>query len=155
MPSRVRMSCWAPVISVRWRKVPAGPAKVPDGDAAELAAQFRPGTPGGVLCDAGQQEGEPAQVDVSADPLLFPVVYGPEVDDLLHVAPAALDLQELPVAQRDVLGGHLRVGGAQQVLAVEVLLGPGLAGVDAQEAAGGDAQVAVQPGPGGDDAAQL
>ena len=115
-----------------------------DGDAVELAAQFGPGGVAGVLGDAGEQEGEPAQDDVGADPLLFPVVDRAEVDDLLHVSPAALDFQELPVAQGDVLGGHLRVGGAQEVLAVEVLLGPGLARVDAEQSAGGDAQVAVQ-----------
>jgi len=99
-------------------------------------------------------EGEPAEEDVGADAVLFPVEDGAEVDDLLYVAPAALDFEELPVADGDVLGGHLRVGGAQQVLAVEVLLGLRLRRVDAQEAAGGDAQVAVQAGPGGDDAAQ-
>jgi hypothetical protein len=65
------------------------------------------------------------------------------------------DFQELPVAQGDVLGAHLRVGRAQQVLVVEVLLGLRPGGVDPQEAAGGDAQVAVQPGPGGDDPAQF
>jgi hypothetical protein len=58
-----------------------------DGDLAELAAQFRPGVPGGVLGDAGRQEGEPAQDDVGADALFFPVVDRPQVDDLLEVAP--------------------------------------------------------------------
>ena len=58
-------------------------------------------------------------------------------------------------SQGDVLGGHLGIGGAQEVLAVEVLLGFGLGGVDAEQAAGSNAQVAVQPGLGGDDAAEL
>src|SRR5579864_7508848 len=69
-----------------------------DGDAVELAAQFGPGGCAGVLGDAGEQEGEPAEDDVGADPLLFAVVDGPQVDDLLHVPPAALDFQELLVA---------------------------------------------------------
>jgi hypothetical protein len=60
-----------------------------DGDAVELAAQFRPGAPGGVLGDAGEEQGEPAQEDVGADPLFQPVVDRAQVDDLLEVAPAA------------------------------------------------------------------
>ena len=50
---------------------------------------------------------------------------------------------------------QLRVGGAQQVLAVQVLLGLDPGRVDPQEPAGGDAQVPVQAGLGGDDSAQL
>ena len=91
------MAAWAGLILVRWRKVPAGPVKV-------LAAQFGPGLAAGALGDAGQEQREPAQDDVGADALFLAVVDGAQVDDLLHVAPAALDLQQLPVAQRDVLG---------------------------------------------------
>jgi hypothetical protein len=83
---------------------------------------------------------------VGADPLLFPVVDRAQVDDLLHVAPAALDFQELLVAEGDVPGGHLRVGGAQEVLAVEVLLGLRRPGIDAEQSAGGDPQAAFRPG---------
>ena len=50
------------------------------------------------------------------------VVDGPQVQDVFHVAPAALDLQQLLVAQRDVLGREVGVAGAEQVFAVEVLL---------------------------------
>jgi hypothetical protein len=81
---------------------------------------------------------------VGADALFEPVVDGPQVEDRLHVAPAALDFQELLVAGGDVLGAHLRVGAAQQVLAVEVLLGLRLRLVGAEQAAGGDAQEPVQ-----------
>src|SRR6185437_10080220 len=126
-----------------------------DLDPVELAAQLGPGGGAGVPGDAGEQQGEPAQDDVGADPLFLAVVDGPQVDDLLEVPPAALDFQQLLVAQGDVLGGHRRVGGAQQVLAVQVLLGLGLRCVDAEQAAGGDAQVPVQARPGGDDAAQF
>ena len=70
---------------------PGGAVEGADGDPVELAAQFRPGGAAGVLGDAGQEEGEPAEDDVGADALLFAVVDGAEVDDLLHVAPAALD----------------------------------------------------------------
>jgi hypothetical protein len=67
-----------------------------------------------------------------------------QVQDLLHVPPAAFDLEELLVAQRDVGGREVRVRAAQQVLPVQVGLGlaPGL--VDAQQPAGGDPQVPVQ-----------
>jgi hypothetical protein len=74
--------------------------------------------------------GEPAQQDVGADAFFEPVVDGAQVEDGFHVPPAALDFQQLLVAQRDVLG-DLRVGAAQQVLAVQVGFGGGLGLVDA------------------------
>ncbi len=55
----------------------------------------------------------------------------------------------------DVGGGEPGVGGAEQVLAVQVLFGFDGSGVGAQQPAGGDPQVAVQAGLGGDHAAQL
>jgi hypothetical protein len=75
--------------------------------------------------------------------------------DSLHVPPAAFDLQQLFVAQRDVFGGQVRVRAAQQVLPVQVRLGRDLLLVDAQQTTGGGAQEAVQPGHGGDPPAQL
>src|SRR5579875_2594491 len=92
-------------------------------DLLQVAAGLGPGRAAGGLGDPGQEQGEPAQDDVGADPLFLAVVGGPEVDDLLHVPPAALGFQELLVAGRDVLSGQVRVGAAEQVLAVEVLLG--------------------------------
>jgi hypothetical protein len=83
---------------------------------------------------------------VGADPFFLAVVDRAQVDYLLHVAPAALEFQELLVAQGDVLGGHLRVGGPQEVLAAAVLLGGRLGRVDAEQAAGGDAQIACWRG---------
>jgi len=65
------------------------------------------------------------------------------------------DFQELLVAERDVLGGHVGVGAAQEVLAVEVLLGGGLRLVDAEQPAGGDAQEPLQAGAGGQGALDL
>src|SRR5271170_799341 len=132
-----------------------GAGEGPDVDAVELAAQVRPGAAAGVLGDPGEEEGEPAEQDVGADALFFPVVDGAQVDDLLHVPPAALHFEQLLVAQGDVLGAHLGVGCPQQVLAVEVLLGFCLGGVGAQQSAGSDAQVPVQSRLGGDHAAQL
>jgi hypothetical protein len=43
---------------------------------------------------------------VGADAFFEPVVDGPQVDDLLHVAPAALDFEQLLVAQGDVLSAQ-------------------------------------------------
>lgn len=76
------------------------------------------------------------QDDVGSDPVSLAVVDGLQVDDLPEVAPAALDFQELLIAEADVLGSQARVGGAEHVLAVQVLLGLDLFGVDAEEAAG-------------------
>ncbi|MEU5547907.1 hypothetical protein AB0G85_37305, partial [Streptomyces sioyaensis] len=78
------------------------------------------------------------------------MIYGPQVDDLLHVPPASLDFEELLVAERDVFRGQVRVGASQQVLAVEVLLGLDLRGVDAEFAGRGGAEVAVEAGLAGD-----
>src|SRR4030095_9434505 len=105
--------------------------------------------------DSDQQQRQPAQQHVGADARFQPVVDRPQVDDLLEVAPAAVDLEQLLVAQRDVVGGEVGVAAAQQVLAVEVGLGLDGGLVDAQQPGGGDAQVAVQAGLGGDDPAQL
>ena len=126
-----------------------------EGEQVQFVGDVVPGGAGGGLGDADQQEGEPAQDDVGADALLFAVVDRSQVDDLLEVTPAALGFQELLVAQGDVLGGQRGVGGAEQVLAVQVLLGLDLGGVGAQQTARGDPQVAVQAGPGGDDSPQL
>jgi hypothetical protein len=94
-----------------------------DGDSLQLAAQGGPGGVAGGLGDPDQEQGEPAQDDVGAGAFLLAVVDRPQVDDLLHVTPAALDFQQLLVAQGDVLGRQARIAGAQQVLAVQVLLG--------------------------------
>src|SRR5262249_45191349 len=125
------------------------------GEQVQLVGDLGPGGPGSGLGDADQEQREPAQDDVGADALLFPVIDRAQVDNLLEVAPAALDFQQLLVAQGDVLGRQLGVGRAEQVLAVEVLLGLDGGRVGAQQAAGGDAQVAVQARLGGDDPAQL
>ena len=82
-----------------------------------------PGVAGGGLDDADEQQREPAQHDVGADALFEAVIDRAQVEDLLHVPPAAFDLQELLVAQRDVGGGQVRVRAAQQVLPVQVGLG--------------------------------
>jgi hypothetical protein len=82
-------------------------------EALELLAGAGPGGGGAGLDDAGEQQGQPAQQHVGADAVFEPVVDRAQVEQLFHVAPAAFDLQELLVAQGDVLGGQVRVGGAQ------------------------------------------
>src|SRR5207244_403667 len=65
-----------------------GPGGTGEGaglDPVELAAQFGPGAVGGVLGDAGEEQGEPAQDDVGADPFFLAVIDGPQVDDLLQL----------------------------------------------------------------------
>jgi hypothetical protein len=146
MLRRSRMSRWAAVSSAVWRKVSAGSVKVPRVSRLSSSVILFQVVSGGGLGDADEQEGEPAQDDVGADPLLEPVAGRPPVDDLLEVAPAALDLEEQLVADGDVSGGEPGVGAAEQVLAVEVLLRFDLCGVCSQQAAGGDGQAAVQAG---------
>src|SRR6266702_2026838 len=71
----------------------------------------------------------------------------------LRLAP--LHFQQLLVAQGDVLGAQAGVGGAQEVLAVEVLLRLDLRLVDAEEAGRGDAQEPLQAGLPGQGALKL
>ena len=54
-----------------------------EGELGELVGDLVPGGAGGRLGDPDEQEGEPAQDDVGADPLFQPVVDRAQVDDLL------------------------------------------------------------------------
>ena len=68
------------------------------------------------LDDAREQQSQPAQRDVGGGDAFFEVVVDrSQVDDLFHVPPAAFDFEQLLVADRDVLGGQVRVGTAQRV----------------------------------------
>src|SRR5712672_3388886 len=129
--------------------LPEGAGRAGEGahvQAVQVAADVVPGVAGGGLDDPDEQQRQPAQDDVGADAFFEPVAGGPQVDDLFHVPPAAFDFQELLVAQRDVLGGQVRVAAAQQVLAVEVFLGldRGLAG--AEQPAGVTRRYRFSPG---------
>jgi len=88
----------------------------------ELVADVAPGVAGGVLDDPDQQQREPAQLGVGADPVLAVVEYRAQPEGALHVAPTAFDLQQLLVGRGEVFGGQGGIGGAQQPLAVQVLL---------------------------------
>src|SRR6266511_808059 len=134
---------------------PGGAGEGAELDAFQLLAEAWSGVAAGGLDGAGQQQRQQAQDDVGADALLLAVVDRAQVDHLLHVAPAAFDLQQLLVAKRDLLGRQVRVRAAQQVLAVEVGLGLDGPLVGAQQPAGRDAQVAVEPRLGGQYSAQL
>ena len=67
------------------------------------------------LDDAREQQSQRAQRDGGADAFFEVVVDRSQVDDLFHVPPAAFDFEQLLVADRDVLGGQVRVGTAQRV----------------------------------------
>ena len=107
--------------------------------ALEFVAEVAPGVAGVGLGDPDQQQREPAEQHVRADPVFFAVVDRSQIEGGLHVAPRAFDLQELLVAQRDVLDGQGRVGGAQEELAVELLLGLDGGTVDPEQAGLGGA----------------
>jgi hypothetical protein len=83
------------------------------------------------LDDSDQEQGELAQQHVGADAVLEPVIDRAQVQDLFHVPPAAFDLEELLVAQRDVLGAQVRIAGAQQVFPVQFRVGGDLRRVQA------------------------
>ena len=74
---------------------PAAAAVQVDGvHAVHLAGDDRPGVAGGVLRDADQDQGQEAQGDVGADAVLFAVVDRSDLEDLLEVAEATLDIEE-------------------------------------------------------------
>lgn len=139
------MSRWGLVSSVDCRKVPAGPVQVTACWRCSSARILLHGCPA-VFSVTRMSSRASQHNDVGADPVPAAVIDRAQVQDLLHVAPAPLDFQELLVAQRDVLGGQVRVAGAQEVLAVEVRLRLGLGLVHAEQAGGGDAQEPLQAG---------
>ena len=104
-------------------------------DLAELGADRAPGGAGAGLGEADEGEREEADQHVRADPLVFSVEDGPQQERPLQVAEGALGLDELLVAERDVLGRQRRIAGGQQVLAVEPLLGGDLLPVEEEPAA--------------------
>src|SRR5829696_2126057 len=99
---------------------------------AGFAADPPPGLLAGPLGDAGQQQRQPAQQHMGADAVLQPVEDGAQQQLGLQVPEAALGLQQVLVAQGDVLGAEVRVGGGQQVFAVQPRLGLDLGAVDCQ-----------------------
>jgi hypothetical protein len=104
------------------------PVRAGEGDQvqpAELAGELPPGGTGLALGDADQQQQrQPAQQHVAADAMFQPVVDGAQVQGGLQVPEGAFGLQQVLVAERNVFGRQVGVGGGQQVLAVE----PGLCG---------------------------
>jgi hypothetical protein len=83
-----------------------------------------PGPPLSALAlgEALQQEREPAEQHLAADPIRQPIVERPQLQHRLQRAERPLHVGELLVAERHVLRGEARVRDRQQVLAVEILL---------------------------------
>ncbi len=77
--------------------------------ALQLVADVAPGVVGFVFDDADEQQRKPAEQDVCADAVLAAAVHRSQIEGALHVPPAALDLQQLLVVQRDVFGRQRRV----------------------------------------------
>ena len=143
MSSAVCSSRWRAVSSLVWVNSPSAAAEVALADLAELGADRAPGLAGAGLGDADDHQREEADQDVGADAVVLAVEHGPQQERAFEVAEGALGLEQLLVAERDVLGGRqARVAGGEQVLAVEALLGGDLVAVDEQPAGLGLAQVA-------------
>ena len=105
MSSRARGRVWGLVQLGALAEGAGGAGEGAGVEPVEVAAHVVPGLAGGGLDDADEQQREPAQQDVGADAFFEAVVDRAQVEDLLHVPPAAFDLEELLVAQRDVGGG--------------------------------------------------
>ena len=89
-----------------------GPGRALEGDgvdAAELDGDAPPGGAGASFGDADEQQGEPAQQHVGADAGFEAVEDGAQLEGGLEVAEAAFGFEEVLVAERDVLGGQVRV----------------------------------------------
>src|SRR5690606_26604421 len=98
-------------------------AVIPDGGGVEFGANVVPGHLGLVLCDADEKQGQPAEENVSPDAILKTVIDRPEVDGVFEIPIQTLDAPQLLVAEGDVFGRHLVVGGADEKLAVISLFG--------------------------------
>lgn len=92
-------------------------------DPLQLGADLSPTLPALALDDPAEQQRQPADQDVGADPVLEAVEDGADRERSLEVAEAALGLEQVLVAEGGVLGTELGIAGLQQVLAVEPLLG--------------------------------
>ncbi len=91
------------------------------------------------LGDAAEQQRQEREQHVGADAVFFSVVDRAQVEDVLLVAPAVLDLDQLLVVDGDLVGGEVIVGGGEQELAIEVGVGLDLGAVDHEPAvAAGD-----------------
>jgi hypothetical protein len=119
-----------------------GPGERDELQPLELGAKPPPAAAGLALGNADEQEREPADHDVGADPLLQAVEDRADPQRPLQVAEGALGLEQVLVAEGGVLGRDLGVGGLERELAVEALLGLNPGAVDAKAAGGQLAQVA-------------
>jgi hypothetical protein len=81
--------------------------------ALEFAAQVAPGVGGLAFADADEQQRQPADQDVRADALFEPVEDRAQAQDALEVVEGALGFEQVLVAERDVLGGDVGVGGRE------------------------------------------
>jgi hypothetical protein len=111
-----------------------GALRCDEVEPLQLGCDPPPALPGGAFGDPDQEEGEPADDDVRLDAVLEPVEDGAQLECCLQVAEGAFGLAQVLVAERDLLGAGVGVGGGGQVLAVEARLGRDLASVDQQPA---------------------
>ena len=79
-------------------------AEVALADLAELGADGAPGLTGAGFGDADEDEGEETDQHVGADAVVFAVEDGAEQQRAFEVTEGALGLEQLLVAERDVLG---------------------------------------------------
>ena len=86
----------------------------------QLVAEVAPGVARRVFRHTGEEQPEPAQLDVASDAVFAVVVDGPKPQRALQVAPSRLDLGELLVGKGEVGRGEGVVVAADQPLAVEV-----------------------------------
>jgi hypothetical protein len=115
-------------------------------DPAELDGDTPPGPVGAAFGNADEQQRQPAQQHVGADAVLESVEHRPQQQAGLQVAEAALGFEQVLVAEGGVFGADVRVGGGDEVLAVEALFGLDLGAVDDQPPVGLLAQPATEGG---------
>jgi hypothetical protein len=109
---------------------------------AQLSGEGAPGLAAAPLGEPDHQQREPAEQDVGADAGLEPMQHRAQLDGRLHIEEAAFGLEQVPVAERDVLGRQVRIRGGQQLLAVQLRLSGDLGAVHHQPPGQGVAQSA-------------
>lgn len=91
-----------------------------EADALKLLAKIASGVVDAAPAHLDEKKSQPAEQVVGLDRFFVAVVHRPQLRSGLHVPPAPLQLEQLLVAQGDLLGTELGVRAPQQELAPEM-----------------------------------
>ena len=100
------------------------------------------------LGEPNQEQGEPTEENMTLDLLLLAVIDRTKLKGGLQTAKGCLDLQELLVSKGDLVGREAGVIGADEILAVELLVCPDTGLVDGKTPVCSDLEIPLEEGMG-------